>query len=181
VIDGLDPDKQAGHFWKFFALGPDGKLYYNVGAPGNIVMPGYYQATISRVDPNTGITENYVQGVRNSVGFDWHPKTRELWFGNHARDWVSDDLPHDTLHRVSRKGMHFGYPWCHQGDFLDPEFGKGPLLQGVRRAGPQARRARRARRHALLHRQDVPGRVPEQHLHRAARLVEPQRPIKATT
>jgi glucose/arabinose dehydrogenase len=125
VIDGLDPDKQAGHFWKFLALGPDGKLYYNVGAPGNIVMPAYFQATIWRVDPSTGIAENYVQGVRNSVGFDWHPKTRDLWFGNHARDWVSDDLPHDTLHRVSRKGMNFGYPYCHQGDFLDPEFGKG--------------------------------------------------------
>ena len=125
VIDGLDPEKQAGHFWKFLAFGPDGKLYYNVGAPGNIVMPAYFQATIWRVDPTTGIAENYVQGVRNSVGFDWHPKTRELWFGNHARDWVSDDLPHDTLHRVSRKGMNFGYPYCHQGDFLDPEFGKG--------------------------------------------------------
>jgi glucose/arabinose dehydrogenase len=125
VIDGLDPEKQAGHFWKFLALGPDGKLYYNVGAPGNIVMPAYFQATISRVEPTTGITENYVQGVRNSVGFDWHPKTKELWFTNHARDWVSDDMPQDTLHRVSHKGMNFGYPYCHQGDFLDPEFGKG--------------------------------------------------------
>jgi glucose/arabinose dehydrogenase len=124
VIDGLDPDKQPGHFWKFLAMGPDGKLYYNVGAPGNIVMPSYFQATISRVDPRTGITETYVQGVRNSVGFDWHPKTKELWFGNHARDWLSDDLPNDTLHRVSRKGMNFGYPFCHQGDTPDPEFGK---------------------------------------------------------
>jgi glucose/arabinose dehydrogenase len=105
-------------------MGPDGKLYYNVGAPGNIVMPSYFQATISRVDPRTGITETYVQGVRNSVGFDWHPKTRELWFGNHARDWLSDDLPNDTLHRVSRKGMNFGYPFCHQGDTLDPVYGK---------------------------------------------------------
>ena len=124
VIDGLDPDKQPGHFWKFLAMGPDGKLYYNVGAPGNIVMPSYFQATISRVDPRTGITETYVQGVRNSVGFDWHPKTMELWFGNHARDWLSDDLPNDTLHRVSRKGMNFGYPFCHQGDTLDPVYGK---------------------------------------------------------
>jgi glucose/arabinose dehydrogenase len=124
VIDGLDPDKQPGHFWKFLAMGPDGKLYYNVGAPGNIVMPSYFQATISRVDPRTGITETYVQGVRNSVGFDWHPKTKELWFGNHARDWLSDDLPNDTLHRVSRKGMNFGYPFCHQGDTPDPVYGK---------------------------------------------------------
>src|SRR6266571_5891231 len=68
VVDGLDPQNQPGHFWKFLALGPDGKLYYNVGAPGNIVMPAYFQASISRVDPKTGIIENYVQGVRNSVG-----------------------------------------------------------------------------------------------------------------
>ena len=125
VIDGLDPQNQPGHFWKYLALGPDGKLYYNVGAPGNIVMPGYFQASISRVDPKSGIVETYVQGVRNSVGFDWHPQTKQLWFTNHGRDWVSDDMPNDTLHRVSHKGMNFGYPFCHQGDTLDPEFGKG--------------------------------------------------------
>src|SRR6266567_2025339 len=125
VIDGLDPQQQPGHFWKFLAMGPDGKLYFNVGAPGNIVMPAYFQAAISRVDPRTGIVENYVQGVRNSVGFDWHPQTKQLWFTNHGRDWISDDMPNDTLHRVSHKGMNFGYPFCHQGDFLDPEFGKG--------------------------------------------------------
>ncbi len=125
VIDNLDPQQQAGHFWKFLAMGPDGKLYYNVGAPGNIVMPAYYQATINRVDPKTGVTEIYARGVRNSVGFDWDPRTKELWFTNHARDWVSDDLPHDTLHRAPTKGMNFGYPFCHQGDLLDPEFGKG--------------------------------------------------------
>src|SRR5712672_30172 len=68
VVDGLDPDKQAGHFWKFLAMGPDGKLYYNVGAPGNIVMPGYFQATVSRVDPKTGVVETVASGVRNSVG-----------------------------------------------------------------------------------------------------------------
>src|SRR3989441_2739133 len=124
VVDNLDPDKQPGHFWKFLAMGPDGKLYYNVGAPGNIVMPGYFQATISRVDPTTSVIETVAQGVRNSVGFDFHPKTKELWFTNHPRDWLSDDLPNDTLHRVSRKGMHFGYPFCHQGDTPDPQFGK---------------------------------------------------------
>jgi glucose/arabinose dehydrogenase len=125
VVDGLDPQNQPGHFWKFLAMGPDGKLYYNVGAPGNIVMPSYFQASISRVDPKTGIVENYAQGVRNSVGFDWHPTSKDLWFTNHGRDWISDDMPNDTLHRASHKGMNFGYPFCHQGDFLDPEFGKG--------------------------------------------------------
>jgi glucose/arabinose dehydrogenase len=125
IIDNLDPNKAPGHFWKFLAMGPDGKLYFNIGAPGNIVMPSYREASISRVDPKSGTMENVAMGVRNSVGFDWHPKTKELWFTNHARDWLSDDTPHDTLHRVARKGVHFGYPFCHQGDILDPEYGKG--------------------------------------------------------
>ena len=125
VVDGLDPQNQPGHFWKFLAMGPDGKLYYNVGAPGNIVMPSYFQAAISRVDPKTGVVEEYVQGVRNSVGFDWDPRTKNLWFTNHGRDWLGDDSPNDTLHHVSHKGMNFGYPFCHQGDILDPDFGKG--------------------------------------------------------
>jgi glucose/arabinose dehydrogenase len=124
VIDNLDPSNQPGHFWKFLAVGPDGKLYFNIGSPGNIVMPNYQQASINRVDPATGVMEQVVHGVRNSVGFDWNPKNNELWFTNHARDWVSDDLPNDTLHRVTKKDMNFGYPFCHQGDLPDPEFGK---------------------------------------------------------
>src|SRR5438309_8952597 len=126
VVDGLDPQKQPGHFWKFLALGPDGKLYYNVGAPGNIVMPAYFQAGLSRFDPKTGIIENYAQGVRNSVGFDWHPQTRQLWFTNHGRDWLGDESPNDTLHVATRKGQHFGYPYCHQGRTPDHECGKNP-------------------------------------------------------
>jgi glucose/arabinose dehydrogenase len=124
VIDNLDPTNQPGHFWKFLAMGPDGKLYFNIGSPGNIVMPGTVQASISRVDPKTGVMEQYARGVRNTVGFDWHPKTKDLWFTNHARDWVSDDLPNDTLNRAPKPGMNFGFPFCHQGDLLDPEFGK---------------------------------------------------------
>jgi glucose/arabinose dehydrogenase len=124
VIDGLDPQNQPGHFWKFLAQGPDGKLYFNIGAPGNIVMPGYFQASISRVDPKTGKMDTYAMGVRNSVGFDWHPKTKQLWFTEHGRDWLSDDLPSDELNVATRKGQNFGYPYCHQGDTLDPEFGK---------------------------------------------------------
>ncbi len=102
MIDNLDPTQQAGHFWKFLAFGPDGKLYFNIGAPGNIVMPSYQQASINRVDPKTGVMETYATGVRNSVGFDWDPKTKELWFTNHARDWISDDMPNDTLHHAAK-------------------------------------------------------------------------------
>ena len=125
VIDNLDPTKQAGHFWKYLAMGPDGKLYFNIGSPQNIIMPTYMQATILRVDPKTGVLEDYAQGVRNSVGMAFHPKTKQLWFTEHGRDWISDDMPSDELNVVSRKGEHFGFPYCSQGDFLDPEFGKG--------------------------------------------------------
>jgi glucose/arabinose dehydrogenase len=105
-------------------MGPDGKLYFNIGAPGNIVMPNYIQGSISRVDPGKRVLENVAMGVRNSVGFDWHPKTKQLWFTEHGRDWLGDDMPSDELNVVRRKGEHFGYPYCHQGDTLDPEFGK---------------------------------------------------------
>ncbi len=125
VVDNLDPNRAAGHFWKFLAMGPDGKLYFNIGAPGNIVMPSYMEASIMRVDPAKGVLETVALGVRNSVGFDWHPKTKELWFTNHARDWLGDDSPNDTLHRVAAKTVpNFGYPFCHQGDTLDPQYGK---------------------------------------------------------
>jgi glucose/arabinose dehydrogenase len=124
IVDNLDPTTQPGHFWKFLALGPDGKLYFNIGSPQNITMPTYMQAAIMRVDPATGVLENYAQGVRNTVGFDWHPRTKQLWFTEHGRDWISDDSPEDELNVVKHQGEHFGFPYCHQGDTLDPEHGK---------------------------------------------------------
>src|SRR3954465_9278248 len=78
VVDNLDPNRAAGHFWKFLAMGPDGKLYFNIGAPGNIVMPSYMEASIMRVDPAKGVLETVALGVRNSVGMDFNPKTKEL-------------------------------------------------------------------------------------------------------
>jgi glucose/arabinose dehydrogenase len=123
VFDALPKDEPHG--WKFMRLGPDGWLYFQIGAPGNIVMPPYTHAQIARVNPDSGVLETVAAGIRNSVGMDFHPVTKQLWFTNNARDWVNDDLPNDTLHHVTRKGMNFGYPFCHQGDLLDPEFGKG--------------------------------------------------------
>lgn len=124
VAENLDPDKQPGHFWKYLAMGPDGKLYFNNGSPQNITMPSYIQAAILRVDPKTGVVENFAQGVRNSVGFDWDPKTKYLWFSEHARDWMGDDMPSDELNVATHAGEHFGFPYCHQGDTLDPAYGK---------------------------------------------------------
>src|SRR5712672_1309329 len=68
IVDNLDPTTQPGHFWKFLALGPDGKLYFNIGSPQNITMPTYMQAAIMRVDPATGVLENYAQCVRHKAG-----------------------------------------------------------------------------------------------------------------
>ena len=124
VVDNLEPVKQAGHFWKYLAQGPDGKLYYNIGSPQNITMPTAMEASIMRVDPKTQVIEQVALGVRNSVGMTFHPKTKALWFTDHQRDWLGDDTPSDELNVVSRKGEHFGFPYCHGGDVLDPEFGK---------------------------------------------------------
>lgn len=113
------------HGWKFIAFGPDGKLYVPVGAPCNICEPDPDKyALISRLDVASGKTEVVARGVRNSVGFDWHPQSGELWFTDNGRDWLGDDAPPDELNRVSRPGQHFGYPYCHGGTIADPEFGR---------------------------------------------------------
>ena len=114
------------HGWKFIAFGPDGKLYVPVGAPCNICEqknPVY--ASITRINSDGSGLEVFSNGIRNSVGFDWHPVTKELWFTENGRDNMGDDVPEDELNRAPQKGMHFGFPYCHQGNILDPEFGKG--------------------------------------------------------
>lgn len=123
VFDALPKDEPHG--WKFMTLGPDGWLYFQIGSPGNIVVPPVTHAQVVRVDPDRGVLETVATGVRNSVGMDFHPVTGELWFTNNGRDWMGDDMPNDTLHRVTRPRMNFGFPFCHQGDLLDDELGKG--------------------------------------------------------
>jgi glucose/arabinose dehydrogenase len=123
VFDALPKDEMHG--WKYLTVGPDGALYFNIGAPCNSCVPLDTHAQIVRVDPASGVLETVAKGVRNSVGMAFHPVSRELWFTHHGRDWLGEDLPNDTLHRVTRKGVHFGYPYCHQGDTLDSELGKG--------------------------------------------------------
>lgn len=123
VTDAFPEDKHHG--WKFIAFGPDGKLYVPVGAPCNICKsenPIY--ASITRMNPDGSDLEVYAHGVRNSVGFDWHPKTKALWFTDNGRDHLGDDLPPCELNQATRPGQHFGYPYCHGGDVPDPEFGK---------------------------------------------------------
>lgn len=116
---------QVPHGWKFIKIGPDGKLYVPVGAPCNICDPGEGFAKIFRMNLDGSNVEMVAQGVRNTVGFDFDPRDGSLWYTNNGRDWLSEDLPNDSLNHVTKLGQHFGFPYCHQGDFADPEFGWG--------------------------------------------------------
>jgi glucose/arabinose dehydrogenase len=111
------------HGWKFIRFGPDGRLYIPIGAPCNVCARDGY-ALIGSLNLQTKEFQTYARGVRNTVGFDWHPITRELWFTDNGRDWLGDELPADELNRAPRPGLHFGFPYCHQGDLQDPEFGR---------------------------------------------------------
>ena len=116
--------KEMHHGWKFIRFGPDGLLYVPIGAPCNVCEREGH-GLIGRLDVAKGAFEVYARGVRNSVGFYLRPGTRELWFTDNGRDWMGDDLPADKLNRATRAGQHFGFPYCHQGDTPDPEFGRG--------------------------------------------------------
>ena len=124
----LITDKLPGkthHGWKFLAFGPDGRLYVPIGAPCNICEPGKDFAKLISMKADGSDWRDVAVGIRNSVGFDWQPRTQQLWFTDNGRDMLGDDLPSDELNRITRAGEHFGFPYCHQGDTLDPEFGKG--------------------------------------------------------
>jgi glucose/arabinose dehydrogenase len=124
VIYDQFPNHQS-HGWKFMALGPDNKLYINVGAPCNICVPPETNGQIRRINLDGSGSETYVRGVRNSVGFDFHPVTKQLYFTDNGRDWFSEEAPNDELNRVTKEGQHFGYPYCHQGNILDDQLGWG--------------------------------------------------------
>ena len=115
---------ETHHGWKFIAFGPDDKLYVPVGAPCNICEPDAQRyANILRMNADGSAMEVFARGLRNSVGFDWQPQTRELWFTDNGRDLLGDDFPPDELNHAPHAGMNFGYPYCHGGDLPDPEFG----------------------------------------------------------
>jgi glucose/arabinose dehydrogenase len=122
VFDKLP--KEGHHGWKFIAFGPDGWLYVPVGAPCNICEPDPdIYAAIHRMRPDGSQMEVFARGIRNTVGFDWDPVTKELWFNEHGRDMMGDDMPSCELNHAPKAGMHFGFPYCHQGDTPDPEYG----------------------------------------------------------
>lgn len=123
VIDTLPNDRHHG--WKFIAFGPDDLMYVPVGAPCNVCErrddPRY--ASILRMRADGTQLEPFAHGVRNSVGFDWHPETHELWFTDNGRDMLGDNLPSDELNHAPRARLHFGFPYCHEGKIPDPRYG----------------------------------------------------------
>lgn len=125
VVINDEYPKARHHGWKYIAFGPDGKLYVPVGAPCNICesQEKIYNS-ITRINPDGSGLEVVHEGVRNTVGFTWHPETKEIWFTDNGRDWMGDDMPACELNRASKDYQHFGYPYCHQGDTPDPEFGE---------------------------------------------------------
>lgn len=122
VRDDL-PNPDRGHTWKYIAFGPDDRLYVSIGAPCNVCDAPAMTSAILRMQPDGSDLEVFAEGVRNSVGFDWHPVTHELWFTDNGRDLLGDDVPNDELNVAWRPGLHFGFPYCHQGDVPDPQFG----------------------------------------------------------
>jgi glucose/arabinose dehydrogenase len=173
-----DLPKDEAHGWKFIGIGPDNKLYIPVGQPGNNVLHDADHGQIRRINLDGTGRETVALGVRNSVGFDWNPVNKQLYFSDNGRDWVSEDVPEDELNRVTKLGEDFGAPYCYQGNLPDPEFGWGRscsefvppiLLTGPHSAGLGL---------PLLYRQYVPEEVQKRHLPRSPRLVEPYQEVR---
>jgi glucose/arabinose dehydrogenase len=123
IYDNLPKDE--AHGWKFIGIGPDNKLYVPVGQPGNNVLHDDAHGQIRRINLDGSNPEVIARGVRNTVGFDWSPETKQLYFTDNGRDWMSEDVPEDELNRITKVGEHFGAPYCLQGNIVDPEFGWG--------------------------------------------------------
>jgi glucose/arabinose dehydrogenase len=120
------------HNWKYIAFGPDKKLYVPFGGPCNICEPPTDEyAQIRRYNPDGSGMEVIARGIRNSIGFDWHPKTRELWFTDNGRDWMGDEGPEEELNRVTKIGADYGFPYCHANGIPDPQIKKPDPCKGV--------------------------------------------------
>jgi glucose/arabinose dehydrogenase len=119
-----DYPTETHHGWKYIAFGPDGKLYVPVGAPCNICeRKEEIFASITRLNKDGSGREVFAKGVRNSVGFTWNPQTKSMWFTDNGRDMLGDDIPSCELNVATKAGMHFGFPYCHEGTISDKEFG----------------------------------------------------------
>ena len=167
------PNSKAGHTWKFIAFGPDDMLYMSVGAPCNVCVSPPMVAAIVRMKPDGSGQEVFAEGVRNSVGFDWHPVTHELWFTDNGRDMLGDDVPNDELNIAPKAGLHFGFPYLSSGRRHGPGVRRTAGVFDNRAARAEARRARGGDWLQVLHRQHVSGQLQERGDHRPAWVVEP--------
>lgn len=120
-----DLPSDGHHGWKFLRFDKTGNLIIPVGAPCNVCdITTDKHARILSLNMKTKQLTVLAEGVRNSVGFDFHPQTNELWFTDNGRDMLGDDVPSDELNHIAKPGKHYGFPFIHQGDIQDPEFGK---------------------------------------------------------
>jgi len=118
---------EGHHGWKYIAFGPDDKLYVPIGAPCNICNhedDNPLFATLTKMDVDGSEHEIVAKGIRNTVGFTWHPETGNIWFTDNGRDWMGDDIPPCELNEITGTDQHFGYPYLHGNDVWDPEFGE---------------------------------------------------------
>ena len=131
MTDKFQLPPEQHHNWKYIRFGPDKKLYVPFGAPCNICEPPAQYAQIRRYNPDGSGMEVIARGVRNTQGFDWNPKTGELWFTDHGRDWMGDNGPQDELNRLSKVGSNFGFPYCHAQGVVDVDFKKADACKDV--------------------------------------------------
>jgi glucose/arabinose dehydrogenase len=118
--------KERPHGWRFLAVGPDNRLYVANSSPCNICMPPDTHGQMRSIKLDGSDEQVVARGIRNTVGFDFNPKNGQLYFTDNNRDWMSEDLPNCELNHISQPGkQHFGFPYCHQGNIADPEFGWG--------------------------------------------------------
>jgi len=130
ILD-IDLPSDRHHGWRYIGFGPDDKLYISIGAPCNVCDEFAY-AQIIRMNADGSSRETFASGIRNSVGFTWHPTSDELWFTDNGRDMMGDDVPPCELNHAPRAGLHFGFPYCHGGDIPDPRYGKGRDCENYR-------------------------------------------------
>ena len=164
------------HEWRFIRFGPDGWLYVGVGAPCNVCESTDERvARILRMHADGSGMETYALGVRNSVGFDWQPESKEMWFTENGRDNMGDDIPPDELNYAPRAGMNFGFPYCHGKDIADPAIWIWAFLRGVCGSGLELTGACGGGGDAFLYGRNVSGGVPRRNFYRGAWFVESQR------
>jgi len=129
VLTDTLPDK-THHGWKYLKFGPDEALYVPVGAPCNVCLSADARfASLLRMHPETAATQIWAHGIRNTVGFDWHPRDQRLWFSDNGRDMLGDHVPPEEINVISHAGQHFGYPFVHATDIRDPEYGDAPAAK----------------------------------------------------